>query len=333
MYIYNVDETGISVVHKPGRVVCELGHSNVYALTSVERGKTHTVLSCVSASGQILPPMMVYPRKKSVPDTLKEGAVPGTLFTSSESGWINTELYLEWFEFFLRHIPSTRPILLIQDGHTSHTSIELIDRARENNIHLLCLPPHTTHILQPLDVGVFKSFKSNFSKVCTKYLAKHPGRVITVDKLASLVGEAWPLSLTSVNVLSGFKKCGIFPLNPGEVTDRQLAPSKAVCSRDVTPNPPLFSKEKEELFRKRYEEKYDIPDPEYVAWLRLNHPDAEVSPSEASSLSSGKQGSVDSSKVLAEVLVLPEPRAPKRRQREPARAKCITNDSVLEELN
>ena len=82
-----------------------------------------------------------------------------------------------------------------------------------------------------------------------------------MDKLASLVGEAWPLSLTSVNVLSGFKKCGIFPLNPGEVTDRQLAPSKAVCSRDVTPNPPLFSKEKEELFRKRYEEKYDIPDP------------------------------------------------------------------------
>ena len=88
-----------------------------------------------------------------------------------------------------------------------------------------------------------------------------------MDKLASLVGEAWPLAFTSVNVLSGFKKCGIFPLNPGEVTDRQLAPSKAVCPRDVTPNPPLFSKEKEELFQKRYEESYDILDPEYVAWL------------------------------------------------------------------
>ena len=100
----------------------------------------------------------------------------------------------------------------------------------------------------------------------------------------------------------------------------------------MTPNPPFFSKEKEELFQKRYEEKYDIPDPEYVAWLRLNHPDAEVSPSEASSLSSGKQGSIDTAKVLAEVLVLPEPKAPKKRQKEPACAKCVTDDSVLEEL-
>ena len=150
---------------------------------------------------------------------------------------------------FLQHIPSIRPILLIQDGHTSHTSIELIDLARENNIHQLCLPLHTTHILQPLDAGVFKSFKSNFAKVCTKYmyLAKHPGELLL---WASLVGEAWPLSFTSVNVLSGFKKCGIFPLNPREVTDRQLAPF-----RDATLNPPLFPKEKGELFQKQYKEK------------------------------------------------------------------------------
>ena len=47
-------------------------------------------------------------------------------------------------------------------------------------------------------------------------------------------------------------------------------------------------------------------------------------------MSSGKQGSIDSSKVLTEVLVLPEPRAPNKRQKEPARAKCVTDDSVLE---
>ena len=57
--IYNADETGISIVHKPGKVVAELGRRNVYAITSAARGKTHTVLSCVSASGHTLPPMMV----------------------------------------------------------------------------------------------------------------------------------------------------------------------------------------------------------------------------------------------------------------------------------
>ena len=143
-----------------------------------------------------------------VPENMREGAVPGTVFANSDTGWINANLFLEWFKFFIQQIPSARPILLIQDGHTSHTSIDLIELARENNIHLLCLPPHTTHVLQLLDVGVFKSFKANFSKACTKY-SKYPGRVVTVDKLASLVAEAWPLSLTTVNVLSGFKKCGI----------------------------------------------------------------------------------------------------------------------------
>lgn len=100
MLIYNADETGVSVVHKPGKVLAELGQRNVYSTTSAERGKTHTILACVSAARNVLPPMMVYPRKKYVPDKFKEGCVPGTLFKTSESGWINTELYLEWFHFF-----------------------------------------------------------------------------------------------------------------------------------------------------------------------------------------------------------------------------------------
>ena len=90
------------------------------------------------------------------------------------------------------------------DGHSSHVSIEVIQLARDNGVHLLCLPSHTTHILQPLDVGVFKLFKSNFSKACTTYIAANPGRVITSDKLAFLVAEAWPHSFTAVNVMSGF---------------------------------------------------------------------------------------------------------------------------------
>lgn len=62
MQIYDADKTGISIIHKPGKVVAELGYCNV--LTSAERGKTHTVLLCVSASGHIiLPQMMIYSQK------------------------------------------------------------------------------------------------------------------------------------------------------------------------------------------------------------------------------------------------------------------------------
>lgn len=85
-------------------------------LTSAERGKTHTIVSCVSASSTYIPPMMIYPRKKAVPDSHKKGAVSGTLFKTSDSGWINQDIYLEWFKFFIDNIPKARPVLLIEDG-------------------------------------------------------------------------------------------------------------------------------------------------------------------------------------------------------------------------
>ena len=153
-----MDECGISVVHTPGKVVTELGRKNVWAISSAEKGKNHTLLCCVSASGQALPPFMIFPRKR-MSDKLKVGSLPGNFFSCSDNGWVTHELYLEWFRFFLANIPPTRPVLLIEDGHSSHISMEVIELARCNNIHVLCLPSHTTHLLQPLDVGVFKSLK------------------------------------------------------------------------------------------------------------------------------------------------------------------------------
>jgi len=113
--------------------------------------------------------------------------------------WINSELFVSWFAFFLKSIPPTCNILLVQDGHSSHVSIELIEMARENGVCLLCLPAHTSHILQPLDVGVFKSFKSSFNKACGNYVKQNPGRVITTEILASMVGQAFLNAFTPVN--------------------------------------------------------------------------------------------------------------------------------------
>ena len=125
MQIFNNDETGVTTVFKPGKVLAELGRKNVYSVSAAERGKTHTILSCVSACGFVVPPMMVYLLKRPVPQQSKECAYPNTLFTISDTGWSNSELYIEWFKFFLSNIPSTRPVLLIQDGHHSHVSIVL----------------------------------------------------------------------------------------------------------------------------------------------------------------------------------------------------------------
>ena len=191
--------------------------------------------------------------------------------------------------------------------------------AQADGVYLLCLPSHTTHILQPLDVGVFKSFKTNFSKACSTYLATNPGRVVTTDKLALLVAEAWPSSFTPVNIMS-FKKCGVFPLNPSEVSDRQTAPSKTFCQQNCKTGTaltesenPLFSPEKEALFRKRYREGYDIVNPGYNAWLRINHPEvSSVNDSTSSSLKThcskeSCKSQATSTDLLSDILVLPCP--------------------------
>ena len=348
MQVYNIDETGISIVHKHGKVVSELGVKHVYSLTSAERGKTHTIVSCVSASGSFLPPMMIYPRKREVPESHKNGAVPGTVFKHSDNGWITQEIYLDWFRFFISSIPPCRPVLLVEDGHASHISIECIELARENDLHLLCLPAHTSHILQPLDIGVFASFKKNYSKSCRQYMIANPGRVITTDALAGLMAKAWPESFTPVNIMSGFKKCGVFPFNPGEVSDRMLAPSKSVRQEKpptLTSTPDdvqnAFSPEKITLYEKRYEEGYDVPDAEYETWLKLAHLDLK---------SSGGASSVDTDSVkthlssqpsqhnssLSNILKLPEPKA-KSSKRKPtasvnSRAVCLNDSTVLEDL-
>ena len=335
------------------RVIGKLGRRKVYSLSSGERGKTHTILSCVSASGYSLPPMMVYPRKRAVHDNCKEGCISNTLFKSSSNGWINTDLFLDWYKFFKDNIPPIRPVLLIMDGHGSHISIELIELARLDGIYLLCLPAHTTHILQPLDIGVFKSFKANFSKTCSKYMSTNRGRVITTDKLAMLVAEAWPLSFTPVNIMSGFKKCGIFPLNPSAVSDRQTAPSKTFRqqtskmspeSESCTPSQQLFSPEKEALFKKQYGEGYDIFDPEYVAWIKINHPEVSSSTFNSSATSSPTCSSIEhklqetkSDDPLSDILVLPslpDDRTEKSHSTTSVNSKavCITNDEFLEQL-
>jgi len=85
MQIFNVDETGISIVHKPGRVVTKLGKKNVWGVTSAEKGKTHTIVTCVSASGYSLPPTIIFPRKR-MSEKLQQGTFPGTLFECSDNG-------------------------------------------------------------------------------------------------------------------------------------------------------------------------------------------------------------------------------------------------------
>jgi hypothetical protein len=89
----------------------------------------------------------------------------------SENGWTDDFLCKEWFvKSFIPQAmarnESGKPILLIYDSHGSHDTLNLIELAQQHNIILFCLPPHTTHKLQPLDVGVFGPFSRAWTDHC-----------------------------------------------------------------------------------------------------------------------------------------------------------------------
>ena len=213
--IFNVDESGLTCVHKPLKVLAPKGKCVVATATSGERGITTTVVICCNATGNYIPPMMIFKRKRRK-DDLTEHAPVGTLNEVSDSGWINIGLFMSYLKHFAKHAKPTKDdrVLLILDGHKSHTkNIELIEYARETGIEILSLPPHTSHKLQPLDHTFFKPSKVAFNTACTSWMRLHPARRITIDKIGGLFNTAYLKAATLESSISGFRCTGIIPLN------------------------------------------------------------------------------------------------------------------------
>jgi hypothetical protein len=214
--LFNVDETGITVVHKPCRILAKKGKKYVGSLTSGERGKTITAICCASATGIYVSPMLIFPRVRMKP-SLMDHCAPGAIGTCTKTGWINEKVFSDWFEHFLTEVqPQSRqqPVLLIFDGHTSHTrNLKVIEKARENNVVLLCLPSHTSHQLQPLDISFFRSLKSKYDEQVRLWLRNHAGRKLCEDQIAEIFGNAYQNAASLKNAIGGFRKAGIEPFD------------------------------------------------------------------------------------------------------------------------
>lgn len=78
---------------------------------------------------------------------------------------------------------------------------------------MLCLPPHTSHKMQPLDVAVMKPLKTYYSQECTQWMKNHPGRTITLKCIGEIFGKAYLRAAAPINAINSFKCTGIHPLN------------------------------------------------------------------------------------------------------------------------
>lgn len=230
--LFNMDETGFAFDSTPSKTVDVRGTKNVLSVCSGSKSQI-TVLACVSATGQVLPPMIIWSKKTMAPD-MATGELPGTIYGFSDNGWTNSHLFHKWFErIFLRYVPATRPILLLVDGHSSHYCPDTLALAAENGIIIFALPPNTTHLTQPLDKGVFGPFKTHWSRICHDFTITHPGQKVSEYNFCQLFSKAWLESMSIGTIVGGFQTTGIHPLNrdaiqlPGEtkVVDKFLEPN------------------------------------------------------------------------------------------------------------
>ncbi|RAL58500.1 hypothetical protein DID88_004004 [Monilinia fructigena] len=145
--MYNMDETGFGVgTTQSTRII-----------------KWITAFECVNAAGKALSPMVIFKAQNTNSAWIPKDTPQSWQFSTSTNGWTSNSHGLEWlkrvFEPESKKVSGDRPRLLIMDGHSSHITGSFIAFCIEKDIDLLILPPHCSHLLQPLDIAVYGPMK------------------------------------------------------------------------------------------------------------------------------------------------------------------------------
>ena len=233
--IWNTDECGIPTVLGPPKVIAKKGLKQVQQTVSHERGVNTTMIGFISASGtpRRIPPVYIFPRKKFLP-AMTNGGPAGCVGLAHPSGWVNGDTFLTSLVHFVEFTGCSkeRPHLLLLDNHGSHLEVKVIDYARANGIVMLTFPPHCSHRLQLLDLGVFGPFKTALKVAFNDWLQLNPGQRISIHQVAALSRKPFERAFTTSIILSSFAKAGIHPFDRNIFTDEDFLPSFATDRPD-----------------------------------------------------------------------------------------------------
>lgn len=210
--IYNLDETSFCLDPSRVKVVGEKGTA-AHRVTAGPGRENFSVLLGGNAAGDKLPPLIIF-KGKNVWDswTAKSSdEFPGMSYAATQNGWMETTTFENYFDrVFLKAIPKARPVVLIYDGHSSHTSLKLIEKALKEQVIILKLPPHTSHLLQPMDLAVFKPLKLSYDKAVIAWQRKNYGVKMPKSVFSAIISRVWN-DMDRTILESGFGKSGIYP--------------------------------------------------------------------------------------------------------------------------
>lgn len=166
-----------------------------------------TTIECISATGEKIPPMIIFKGTNLLTTWSPQPLPPGWMFSCNESGWTSNYHGMGWIEHFdartqgnLRSPDEYR--LIICDGHDSHISAKMVNYCIQNHIDLLLLPPHSSHLMQPLDVAIFGPLKRAISLQISRLLRSGIARIQKAEWVERYM-EARENAITHANILAG----------------------------------------------------------------------------------------------------------------------------------
>ena len=191
-----------------------------------------TAVECIGG-GVALPPYIILKAKVFIEKWFTY-LQNGWRVNVSANGWTTDEIGVDWLQTCF--IPETkgrrqgRWLLLILDGHGSHLTPQFDHLCFNNDIVPICMPAHSSHILQPLDVGCFAPLKRAYGRIVDRWMR---AGIDHVDKLEFLSNypEARSEAFTFETIQNSFRGTGLLPYNPTVVLEK-------LTIRIRTPTPP-----------------------------------------------------------------------------------------------
>ncbi|CAM4512565.1 unnamed protein product [Leuciscus chuanchicus] len=218
--VFNCDETGFGdkQTSRKEKVYAQRGQKHVIRQTVVTREHI-SVHCCASAAGVSIPPMIIYAQCLPSNSYALDGP-PNALYAISEKGYMDGPLF------------------------------DVVDLCRGNGVEVVCLPSHTTHALQPLDVSLFGPLKEAFTKLATNMGLVRGDLVRGKKHFSSILKFAYPKAATVENIMKGFRMTGLFPLNRHALDDSDqmmiippvavhpAPPGTTIATAPIHPAPP-----------------------------------------------------------------------------------------------
>jgi hypothetical protein len=182
-----------------------------------------TVIQSINAEGWAIQPFIVVAGQYHLASWYQESNLPGDwAIATTQNGWTDNETGPEWLKHFDWHTKTRsngRHRLLILDGHESHHSADFETYCEENNIITLCIPPHSSHLLQPLDIGRFGPLKKAYGREI-EHLIRCSITHVSKTEFFPAFYAAYQATMTESNIKGGFRGAGLVPLDPESIISK-----------------------------------------------------------------------------------------------------------------